>query len=391
MKVLFVSNLYPDASRPQYGLHNARVVRHIAENCELRVLAPRPSLALRRRQEIVPCPEDVAFHPRYPRVLYVPKIGSAVNHLLFARGAAAAFQSVADEFSPDVVLSAWLYPDACAAVRLARQHGLPAVQIAQGTDVHRYLRNPLRRRAVLQSVRDARCTVARSQYLADRLIQAGAPAGTVRVIYNGVDRDVFRPGNKCEARKHLGLPEASTVVLFVGHLYPVKNPLLALCAVLKAMDMAQAERDWRLVFVGEGGLRGDLVAYAEKEGLGDTVRFAGERPPAEVAAYMQAADVLCVSSNDEGLPNVIREGFASGLPVAATRVGGISEIVTEPFLGELVFARDADAMARALSRVVSRRTDVDAIRDHSRRFSWDEMRQQYFSVLNEAIQYQRTH
>ena len=133
-------------------------------------------------------------------------------------------------------------------------------------------------------------------------------------------------------------------------------------------------------------MRGEVEREVAARGLGGRVVLAGERPPTEVVRFMQAADVLAVPSRNEGIPNVIREAFACGLPVVATRVGGIPEVLDQPFLGRLVEWGREDAMARALGEVVARETsEADRIREYAARFSWEETVAEYVRVLEAVV------
>src|SRR3546814_12112350 len=85
--------------------------------------------------------------------------------------------------------------------------------------------------------------------------------------------------------------------------------------------------DCRLAFVGDGPARSALARRRDEHGLGERVILAGARPHAELATWMQAADLLCLPSHSEGVPNVVLEAMSCGLPVVATPVGGIPELL----------------------------------------------------------------
>ncbi len=370
MKLLFVSNLYPTQREPNRGRPNARLLRRFLPEHEVQVLVARPKFLPPyadgvHSQADQPLAEDAPLAPRTAHVPYIPKVGSAMNHLLFAHGMRRAFAAAVAANRPDAVMVAWLYPDLCGVLRLARSHGLPVFGIAQGSDAHQYLAMPWRRRVILHGCNEAAGVITRSQDLADRLAQAGIPAAKLRTVYNGVETEVFRPGDRQAARQALGLPESGSVVLYVGNLLPVKNPGLLLEAC------AQLGPDTHLVYVGEGELRSELSSRAQALGCADRVRFAGLLPPARVVAHMQAANLLVVPSRNEGIPNVIREAFACGLPVVATHVGGIGEVITEDWLGELVPSENPPAMAAAIAARLTGQPEAERIRRHAEGFSWE--------------------
>lgn len=214
---------------------------------------------------------------------------------------------------------------------------------ARGPVVRPYLRPILRRM-------DAHIAVAEVQkrQLVER---EGLPEENVRVIYNGVDTRAFRPpgaGERAAVRRTFGLSEADVVLMSVGSLKPVKGIDLLLRSVAPVMRThAQAE----LVVVGDGPDRGALQLLARELDIADRVQFVGLR--ADVDALLRAADALVLSSRSEALPTVLLEAMATGLPIVATNVGGVPEIVNAERSGLLVAPEDAAALASALARVVA--------------------------------------
>ena len=134
----------------------------------------------------------------------------------------------------------------------------------------------------------------------------------------------------------------------VGTLIWGKDYEHALVAIRKGID---AGADLRLDLVGDGTDRQHLQFAIDDLGLGDRVRLLGRRPPAEVAALLQGADVFLHTSCSEGISNAVLEAMATGLPVVTTDVGGMAEAVRDGIDGYLVPVRDSDATAAALVRL----------------------------------------
>ncbi len=382
MKLLFVSNLFPDSTAPGHGQVNATVLHQLARHCEIRVIAPRPLLPFKSWRGRTPRDEDSVFKPLYIRTFYIPKFGGPWNHRLMARALREPVRHLRAEFPYDVVLGAWVYPDVCALDLLADELRAPLVGIAQGTDVHSYLQMPLRRHAIVQALSRTAATITRSRDLSTRLHDAGVPFMKLRPIYNGVDTATFRPGDALAARKELGLPPDSQMILYVGNFLPVKNPLLLVGA--HARLCRASAKPCGLVMIGTGQLEGKARQLAQAGGFGAHVRLVGRKSPAEVARFMQAADVLCVPSKQEGVPNVLLEAFACGLRAVATRVGGIPEVLDKDFLGRLVPSADVDALEKALGLNLKEPPDRAALLRHAAQFSWERTTERYLSVLEEA-------
>lgn len=364
MRLLFVSNLFPDAQESYRGLDNAVLLQELSKNHDVQVVALRPTLFGHTKRS--PRPIDQKLHPVYVPSRYVPKIGSRWNHRLMKR----ALRPHLAERAFDVALVSWLYPDACALSALAQEFGFPFVAIAQGSDAHQYLKDRVRRTAIVDAMRHCSALITRSAELARLLADAGVERTRLHTIYNGVDLEMFRPGKLQEERSKLGLPHDQPIVLFVGNFVDIKNPLLLLEAHKRLPQKPL------LVMIGGGPLRSRLI--------GENVLVAGRKSPAEVAAYMRAANLLCLPSANEGVPNVILEAFSSGLPVVASRVGGIPEVHQQELLGALVRAGDVDDLTRALADVLQRPTETERIRAHALRFSWQNAATAYDQLLQEA-------
>lgn len=354
-RLLFISNLFPDASEPIRGLDNATLLHGLAdrEGYDIRVLSLRPRLSFRATGAplaLVPRSEDAVFSPEYLPARYIPRIGSRWNDLLMRRDLAPAFDRSIRTFRPDIVLASWLYPDGCAVAPLCRDARTPLVLITQGTDTHAYLRDPVRRKKIVTALALSRATICRSGDLAKQLAQAGADESTLEVVYNGVDTAVFQPRPRGETRSNLGLDPGEPLLLFVGNLLPVKDPLFLVKAVAEANRRlaVTGKRPIHLRMIGDGPMRAEIERKIAQCGAAETIRLLGRQSPAEVARWMSAADRLCLSSVNEGFPNVILEAMASGLPVISTRVGGIAEKIDRPSRGRLLAPGDFEGYVAAI-------------------------------------------
>ena len=377
-RLLFISNLFPTAAEPYRGLDNAALLHGLAAHFEIRVLSPRPVLPWTARRPFIARQEDSSLQPRWVPCAYLPKIGGPVNHLLMAASLRHAFAQTLRAFNPDVILSSWIYPDSCAALRLANGR-VPLVAIAQGSDVHQYLRLSARRRVILKHLPRAAAVITRSRELSHILERAAFPSEKLHTVYNGVCLDTFQPRDQAAARHDRGLPGDSRIILFVGNFYSVKDPLLLIRAVAPLPNTL-------LVMVGGGPLEKRCRDLARQLGAASRVVFAGRKSPVEVARLMNCADLLAVPSENEGVPNVILEAFASGLPVVASRVGGIPEVLDQDILGEMTPAGDLPALVAALDRRLATTRDTAGIRLHAQRFSWEAAASQYRELLFMAME-----
>jgi len=392
-RLLFVSNLFPDAAHPIRGLDNATLLHVLRDRWDIRVLSPRAVMPPWRKDDLRPREQDQVFSPQYVSCPYVPKFGSWCNDFLMERALAPAFDRAVREFKPDAILCSWLYPDGCAVARLAARHKLPLVLVTQGTDTHGYLGIPARRRKIVTAIGRSAAVICRSGDLARRLHEAGAEQEPLKVIYNGVDTRDFQPRDQREIRAQLDLPQEQPVLLFVGNYLPVKNPLMLIRAhaELNRRREGRGEPPARLVLIGGGPLREEMEKAITAGGQAHMVDLRGREAPPQVARWMNAADLLCLTSHNEGFPNVILEAMASGLRVVSTRVGGISELVDRPSRGMLPPPGDTDAYVRALEENLANPATPPPGEDATGGldFSWSAAAESYDNVLRAALEPRR--
>ena len=190
-----------------------------------------------------------------------------------------------------------------------------------------------------------------SQAAADRFVNDGiVPRELLRVVSNGVDLERFQDlpaGTREATRTSLGL-DGHFAWLAVGRFETPKDyptMLRGFARVVKEQPQA------RLLIVGRGRLQGEAEALVRELGLEKSVRLLGIRE--DIPELMRAADGYLMSSAWEGMPMVLLEAAAAGLPIVATRVGGNHEVVREGETGFLVPAKDPDALARAALRLMA--------------------------------------
>jgi glycosyltransferase involved in cell wall biosynthesis len=232
---------------------------------------------------------------------------------------------------------------ALAGFVIHRLTGIPYSFTAQGSDLH------VDRTMLCRKVAEAELVIAISDYNRDLIVEECGSRfrDKLHVIHSGIDTAFFRP--KAGERAH-----GPFRILSVGTLHEVKGQTYLLEACRR---LAEAGVDLRADFVGEGPDRPQLVAQIAAAGLQDRVTLLGPRSRGEVADLLRSADVLVAPSvptkegKREGIPVVLMEALATGLPVVASRISGIPELVEDGRDGLLVPPRDAGALTEALRRL----------------------------------------
>jgi D-inositol-3-phosphate glycosyltransferase len=208
-----------------------------------------------------------------------------------------------------------------------------------------------------------------------------ADPARIRIVAPGVDARRFRPRDRTEARRRLGLGDGP-VVLFVGRLQRLKGPDVAIEAFSQALSRAPGPmRDARLVLVGgpsgaeSGSIRPWLEGMVASLDLADRVTFVPPRPHDELSWFYSAADVLLMPSRSESFGIAALEAQACGTPVVAAEVGGLSQAVRDGGGGFLIAERDSGAYAEAIVRIVSSpqlaRSLARSGLSHAASFSWE--------------------
>jgi glycosyltransferase involved in cell wall biosynthesis len=207
--------------------------------------------------------------------------------------------------------------------------------------------------------------VANSTAAANAVAREGVPAGRIEIIRNGLDISSIPARQRARG--------APRTVVTVGNLRAEKRHEV----LLSAMRTVTARHpDARLLIVGAGPRRRALQALATDWGLTSFVQFLGHRD--DIGAALNAADIFALPSRTEASPNAVIEAMAAGLPVVATAVGGVPELVAHGETGLLVPVEDAAAFARALLQLMddpaaAERMGVTARRRAVERHSFDRM------------------
>lgn len=214
----------------------------------------------------------------------------------------------------------------------------------------RGLVTPVRNTAVNRWIhgRTALCHVT-CRAIAENYRRAGLDRARVRLLYDGVDVARFHPGVDGQGvRAAAGIPAAAVVVASVGRLEPVKGQETLLAAVARLAP----ELPLHVLVAGDGSCRRALEAQAAALGVGPRVHFLGVRR--DIPAVLAASDLYALTSvGSEGSSRATLEAMAAGLPVIASRVGMLPDVVRAGQVGRLVEPRDAAGLAAGLAELAA--------------------------------------
>ncbi|MEP7338010.1 MAG: glycosyltransferase family 4 protein [Acidobacteriota bacterium] len=385
MNILTFTSLWPNIEQPDFGAFVKHRVAAMArlDGVDLRVVAPVPyfpkSLAALsplpdrwRRTARLPEAEEIeglpAFHPRY---LVTPKVGMRFYGSWMARGAWQTVRRLHAEKPFDLIDAHYVYPDGCAAVELGRRLNIPVVITARGTDISLFSHLPPIWPKIINALNRASGVIAVSDALKQQMVALGIVGQKIAVIQNGIDRELFHPRDRENARRKLGLNIEDTIILTVGALIPRKgvDRLIGAMALMAKQARKEGLKPPKLFAIGEGDERQALESQIKNLGLQDSVFLPGAKPQAELADWYAAADLFCLASHREGCPNVVIEAMACGLPVVAAEMDGIRELVN-PGCGRVVGNTSAETFAVEIGAALACDWDRRIIAETGSARSW---------------------
>jgi L-malate glycosyltransferase len=186
------------------------------------------------------------------------------------------------------------------------------------------------------------------QAAADTLVEGGIDPSRIEVVHSGVDLTRNITPAPRETLAGLGIPEGAPLVVMVAALVGHKDPVTFVRAV-------SAARRWvpglHALMVGDGELRPQVEAAVAELKLERVVHLAGYRTDAD--SLIASADVVALSSNDDGIGGVVIDAMSFGKPVAATAAGGIPEAIVHEDTGLLVPVGDYEALGAAIARLIT--------------------------------------
>jgi glycosyltransferase involved in cell wall biosynthesis len=305
--------------------------------------------------------------------------------LTFLISASVAALGEVRAWRPGVTLAFFGIPSGPVGLLLSLMSGVPYVVSLRGGDVPGFQPYDLARMhrllgpAIRLLWKRAAGVVANSAGLRT-LARRFAPDIEIATIPNGVDTATFRP------REGGAPPHGPVRLLFVGRVVFQKG----IDVLLAALAQIPRDHDWQLEIIGDGDRRAALEAEVQRLGLAARITFAGWCHRAEIAERYRSAAVFVFPSRDEGMPNVVLEAMASGLPIVATAIAGNEELVLDGENGFLVPPDDALALTTALTRIVAdtamRERMGRASRERTEReYAWPKIARHHLQWLSQRV------
>jgi len=363
LQLLIVTNLYPLPWEPQRATFNrqqfARLRQALGQQSSVRILIPVawPDWLKHRKQAA----DYNASQPNHHIVpyLYLPKLGRRFYSLSMFISLLLAWRWSKQQ-PVTHLLASWAYPEGVACSWLAKWLGVPYSIKVHGSDINMHCQALARRKQVVRAANQASCILSVSQALKAKLVEYGVSAEQISVIYNGVDQSRFQPAAEPPLQQRQQL-------IYVGNLKSDKG----IFELLQAFSLlAEHHPELSLHYYGAGPGMARLKQQITQRNLQGRVTLHGSIAHAQLPQVFNQARLLVLPSYHEGVPNVLLEAMASGVPSVATQVGGIPEILNE-HTGVLIDrVADVSATLDALNQALSRDWQSQLIREQAARFDW---------------------
>ena len=370
LNVLMLSTLFPDISRPNFGVFVERQARELASRAEATVtvvapvgLPPWPLSLSARYAPLRALPrkerwrELTVYRPTFP---IIPKFGGRTNVITMTRAILPLVRRLHAQTPFDVIDASFFFPDGPVAQRLSKALGIPYSVKARGADIHHWGTQRGTRKMVARAGDEAAGLLAVSDAMRRSMARMGMDADKIRVHYTGVDLDTFELSDRAAAKEALDF--SGPVVLCVGALIPRKGQELLVRALPELPDVT-------LLLAGQGQYRRTLENLAQELGVERRVGFLGSVPHHKLPRIFAAADVMALPSASEGLANAWVESLACGTPIVISDVGGARELLDRPEAGQIV-DRDPQAIAAAIRAILDNPPTPEKVRESALRFTW---------------------
>jgi N-acetyl-alpha-D-glucosaminyl L-malate synthase BshA len=292
--------------------------------------------------------ERIKFHQvdmlSYPLFEYPPYTDALASRLY----------QVASEHALDLLHVHYAIPHAISAYlareMLRSERYLPIVTTLHGTDITLVGRDPSFLPITKFGIEQSDATTAISGYLRDATHETFCMGCSIEVIYNFIDAQYYHRASD-DALKQLLAPNGEKIILHVSTFRPVKR--ITDCIELMARIRERSGLRAKLIMCGDGPERDDAEILAERLGVADCVKFVGKQPQSQIRDYLSLADLLLLPSLTESFGLAALEAMACEVPVIATRVGGLPEVVEEGECGYLFAVGDVQGMAETAIKILS--------------------------------------
>lgn len=383
MKILVLTDLFPTHDDPARGIFIFQWAYHLAQKIEMTVyqvvwgndnhqISEQKTLNLYKNLS----DSKIPFKWIQKKIKYSPIDRIWIRCIQFLKQIKKDKYLKIEDF--DIIIGQMGCPGGYVAAKIAQKYNKPSIIGLRGSDVTNYLKIPILRRLTLWTYRNCSHIVTVSEDLKKQIIKYGINKNKISIIKNGIN-PIFKIYDKEKSKKNQNISLEKQIILFIGHLIPLKgiNFLIESLSLLKT-------NCFKLYIIGSGEEKNKLEKIIFEKKLSNHIEFVGNVNQSGLVHWYNAADVFCLPSLREGIPNVMLESLACGTPVVTTDISNNSDIINKSN-GILIEPKNSIQLASALEKVLSNTWDRNKISESVNNFNWNKNSIKYFKLIRKVI------
>lgn len=370
MKIVIITSYFPNACNPVRAIFIKYLAMQLATYAEVEIISPLPYVpfflaklanykCIRGIPRVEQCGDIIVHRPRY---LVVPKT-EIFNGIMYALGIFKTLSGIKKKSADKelIVHAHSAYPDGMGSILAAKLMSLPLITTAHGSDINVMPELRLLKPQIRFTLNRSDGVIAVSKDILRKIGHLSSNPETVHIPCAGFDPTTFN----IQLTDNIRATSDKATILFIGNLFKIK----AVDVLIKAISLMRTDIPLQIDIVGEGGEKRALEQLVERLALKDVINFCGRVPHEQIPGLIKKASILCLPSYNEGTPNVVIEALACGIPVVATRVGALPEIINDNN-GFLVAAGDPQQLADALTAALLKTWDRRLIAESATSYNW---------------------
>lgn len=366
-KLTLFTSLYPNPWKPTQATFNFQQYEKLSQDYELLVLVPVPWLLWFKNIRMILSRESYQKAIYFP-FFYFPKFFTRYNSVFLLISIFISVIPLVKIARSKKVVASFALPDGVACAFLTKIFSFKLYIQCLGSDVNFHSQDSFKRKLLAWSFSKATTIITVSKALEEKVLKI-TPNAVVKTIYNGVNFNRFKIKTVSTGN--------SNSIIFIGNIIKTKG-IVELVEAAKILLGNHKNLSFHIV--GEGIEKRKLEQSIETLGLSLSIKFHGAIKHDEITNLLHDADLLVLPSYREGVPNVIMEALACGLPVVATKVGGIPEIVNSSN-GILLNSYQVEDIVEGIEQCLNRDWEPDEIRKSISSYTWENNIKQLAKVI----------
>lgn len=387
MKILVITDLFPTTSDPTKGIFIFQWVKHLAEHVDISVFqivwgsknaVINETETKKLHKTITEHEQKFTWMQEERKYFLIDRLW--IRTLQFYHSIKKNKLLSINRF--DMIIGQMGCPGGYVASRLGKKYHIPSIVGVRGSDATSYLNTSILKYFSKWTYENCDHIVTVSNSLKEKLKSHGINEKKVTTIHNGIN-PIFKIIDRKSARQNLGLSISKKIILFVGHLIKIKG----VDYLIKAITKINAPNIY-LYIIGEGEKKEELLKQVKILNIEKRVFFIESAMPEELLFCYNAADVFCLPSLREGIPNVVLESLACGTPVITTDISDNATIIHSNN-GFLVNPKNSEELSEAIKKSLNKKWNRNIIRTSIEKFSWNTNINNWLKILTKHYGHKR--